>query len=1166
MIARKLRALLAGGTALSLAFAASPAMAQLVRAGDLVDAIDSGGNGGRLAVTDVNPTRTDMTVLSTVVVANWNRFNAPANTTINITPTTGLPSATLVNRVIGSNFSDISGTINAPNINLWLINQNGILFGDGAAVNSASFFASTLDVSNSDLFDFYEGTNLTGNGANTLNFAGGLGGAITTTSPNVTFVTDGTLAFVSRQLNLDANFDAVSGRVSFVTAANVDVSFTPGSPLTYVVNAGTTVASSQRISGNVNANGVDFAMFTAAGVVGAVLRVDALVNANTAVATDTGIRLLASGDSPVSVFLDRTMTSSGLIDIDVNGELRLDRAISGSGIDVDASGLARFNNVTATAGDVSVTASAITAGQLSATGGDIDLASTNAITTASLSATGAISAFSTNSGPITLGDLTAGGLIDIDTFGAVTTGAITSGGALLIGDTFQRPSTLTMNGNVSAASVALFARDSIVAQDIEATAGNISLSAQNAANGGTIAAGNVLASGGINFSTGNLGRSDFTSLIAGGALTSSGTTTGAISVTGEARGTSVLLAAVNELELGDVTATVGTVILQSLRASVEAGNLSAGGSVTVVAASQVSDDPATEFVTIGNISAVNGNVTITAPGAITTGSLSSVTNMGSPRSIDVRSTAGGALDLGALDSDGNIALNTTAGIVTGSIAADGNLAVGGVFEPSAVTFNGNTSAASVTVDVTGAFSGQNLTANGGTIDIDADSISALALSATGGGATLLASGNVSTSAINVTGAIDVDSTAGGALNLGTLGSGAGITLDTTGNITTAAITAAGALQVGASSNPTAATFNGSIAATELSVDVLGGLTFGAANGVNSITGLSAGGAIAFENTTENLAITGLVTTGTNNVTIRNSGDLTLAAGGRINGGLVALSAGDRFINLRGSYAVSASDRWVVYSAAPAGNTFGNLDSGNNAIWNGTIDTVAPGSITGNRYVFAFQPTITVTSTDTNKVYGTDLTGALNGFFTVSGLQQGVAGAYLGDTVAGILSGAPLITSAGAVANADVVGGPYAMDISQGSLAATNGYMLAFDSAGRLTVTPKPIMGSVAADNKTYDGTTAGTGTVTLTGVIAGDTVGTAGTTFTFADRNAGVGKSVAVAGTTLTGADAGNYTLSVPASALADILARAITASVAADNKTYDGTTAGTGTVTLTGV
>ncbi len=91
---------------------------------------------------------------------------------------------------------------------------------------------------------------------------------------------------------------------------------------------------------------------------------------------------------------------------------------------------------------------------------------------------------------------------------------------------------------------------------------------------------------------------------------------------------------------------------------------------------------------------------------------------------------------------------------------------------------------------------------------------------------------------------------------------------------------------------------------------------------------------------------------------------------------------------------------------------------------------------------------------------------------------------------------------------------------------------------------------MTVNNRTYDGTTAGTGTVTLDGVIAGDDVGTTGTTFTFDSRNAGTGRTVTIAGTSLTGADAGNYTLTVPATALADILARVILVTADDQEKT----------------
>ena len=77
-------------------------------------------------------------------------------------------------------------------------------------------------------------------------------------------------------------------------------------------------------------------------------------------------------------------------------------------------------------------------------------------------------------------------------------------------------------------------------------------------------------------------------------------------------------------------------------------------------------------------------------------------------------------------------------------------------------------------------------------------------------------------------------------------------------------------------------------------------------------------------------------------------------------------------------------------------------------------------------------------------------------------------------------------------------------------------------------------------NKTYDGNTAGTGSIALAGVVAGDEVAANGS-YAFADANAGTAKTVNVSGVALGGADAGNYTVVVPGTTVADILRRAIT-------------------------
>lgn len=125
--------------------------------------------------------------------------------------------------------------------------------------------------------------------------------------------------------------------------------------------------------------------------------------------------------------------------------------------------------------------------------------------------------------------------------------------------------------------------------------------------------------------------------------------------------------------------------------------------------------------------------------------------------------------------------------------------------------------------------------------------------------------------------------------------------------------------------------------------------------------------------------------------------------------------------------------------------------------------------------------------------------------------------------------------------------------------------------GTVTVAKKPvsITGLDVAD-KTYDGNTSAivSGTATLDGVLAGDTVSVAAGTASFADKNVGTEKNVIFRDYSLSGTDANNYELSAQPSATANITAKPVTITgVAAANKTYDGTTTAqiTGTAVISG-
>jgi hypothetical protein len=103
------------------------------------------------------------------------------------------------------------------------------------------------------------------------------------------------------------------------------------------------------------------------------------------------------------------------------------------------------------------------------------------------------------------------------------------------------------------------------------------------------------------------------------------------------------------------------------------------------------------------------------------------------------------------------------------------------------------------------------------------------------------------------------------------------------------------------------------------------------------------------------------------------------------------------------------------------------------------------------------------------------------------------------------------------------------------------------------IAPKPLLVSIAASNKTYDGTT--TATVTYSDDrISGDTLTVSGTP-TFATKTVGATKTVTASSITLTGPDATNYTPNNTATATANITARTLTVTIAANNKTYDGST-----------
>ena len=357
---------------------------------------------------------------------------------------------------------------------------------------------------------------------------------------------------------------------------------------------------------------------------------------------------------------------------------------------------------------------------------------------------------------------------------------------------------------------------------------------------------------------------------------------------------------------------------------------------------------------------------------------------------------------------------------------------------------------------------------------------------------------------------------------------------------------------------TTGTATASGALTAAGLDLLGvGGAYTLTNASNAVTTLA--GATGSATYSQSGALTigtvgataGLATTGTPRVT--TGGDLTLVAGATVSGAAPVLAATGAFINNGGSAAVTAnSGRWLVYSSNPSADTFGNLNSANYAVWNTASGATV--SATGNRYVFAFQPTLTVTSINATKVYGANATAAVAASFTISGLQSAGTNAYLADTAAHVYSGTPSVTSTGSPAIATVTGSPYVITAATGTLTSLDNYALSYDSSGTLTVTAAAATVTANAQSRAY-GAANPTLTYVATGLVNSDTLSGALDTTATATSSV-LGSPYAITQGTLGNP---NYAITYVGANLT-VTAAPLTVTASNETKIYGGTFAFAGT------
>ncbi|WBX84472.1 YDG domain-containing protein [Sphingosinicella microcystinivorans] len=368
--------------------------------------------------------------------------------------------------------------------------------------------------------------------------------------------------------------------------------------------------------------------------------------------------------------------------------------------------------------------------------------------------------------------------------------------------------------------------------------------------------------------------------------------------------------------------------------------------------------------------------------------------------------------------------------------------------------------------------------------------------------------------------------------------------------------------------------NSTVVSTGSGPDAAGIIVSGTGGGSGGSTlnhGVRLAGALALSSDAGAITVTaagGSPVSGSDNdgLVLSGAGAVIQSVSGEIVVDAAAGTGGKHLDNLAGSGAVASAGRWIIYLPDPDDTVFGDLASGSLPIWGQTGGTLPPASVgAGNRYVFALQPTLTAsTAFSDDKVYGDAYswpTPVFGTHYDLNGLVDAsdYGNVWTQETLATIgLSGAPVLSSAGAAAGANVAGSPYGISLANGTLANTAGYRFGTPSStGTLTVTPKTLtLTGVTAAGKDYDGDTdADLAGGALVGLVGSDDVEFSAGTGSFASKNVGTW-AVTASGYALTGDDAGNYTLTQPTVADATITAKALTLTgVTATDKNYDGDT-----------
>jgi len=262
-------------------------------------------------------------------IVNWTGFDVGTGYTMQL-QYGGAGQGAVLNRVVGGTASNISGALNGPaNLDVFLLNSNGIVFGPSSTVNVGGLIASTLGLADAD---FVDGSPYNFSGTGTTTIGVGSGSKITTTS--------GPLALIAGSVVNNGTLTS-AGDMALVAASDVTMAMSPGSPLSMTIRQGTPISNSLIVSGVLLGRNIYLGMATKTGVTGGLLNVVGSLVATTATATDRGV-VLAAGTSAngITVETGGGSDTGGSARMTLNGNIRADEATApaNAAVEVRSSG------------------------------------------------------------------------------------------------------------------------------------------------------------------------------------------------------------------------------------------------------------------------------------------------------------------------------------------------------------------------------------------------------------------------------------------------------------------------------------------------------------------------------------------------------------------------------------------------------------------------------------------------------------------------------------------------------------------------------------------------------------------------------------------------------------------------------------------------------------